>query len=109
MQGPISLSKLACLILAVPNRVYKFVHEPLKRKIGDLKGGSSGFDRVSGCLNQMGLAEADSPVKIERIVCLARQISNGLGRSVSKTVARRDDEILESVFFVQWRGRSVNE
>src|ERR1700694_3219671 len=79
---PIAFAENLRLVIPVPYRIDKFVHEALERKIGDLKFGVSPLDCMAGGLDQMGLTKTNTTIKIQWVISLSWSLGNGLRRGM---------------------------
>ena len=85
------------LVVTIPNCIDEFIHEPLQRHIRHRQVWVGLSDRVTRCLNQMGLTQAHTTVKVKRVVSPAGHLGDRFGRGVSESVAGTNNKALERV------------
>ena len=92
---------LEILRLLEADGIDEFVHEVFGGKVALAELGAVRRQVVPDGVHEVGLAEADSPVDVERVVGHGRLLGDGLGRGVGELVRRAGHEGVEGVAGVQ--------
>ena len=92
------------VVVRVLNRADNFVGELFARRVDNLLVGCLGQHGVRDALQQVGLAQPDAAVNVQRVVDIARVARDGVAGGERKAVACADHEVVKRVPPVQDNG-----
>jgi hypothetical protein len=93
--------------VVVADRIDELIGEMLRREIDDHHAGKQATTLTTNGVEQVRLAEANTAIDEERVICARRELRRGPTGRVGELVRGSDDKGVEGVAWIQPFGRAV--